>query len=308
MSPDLFFRNLSSVTLAIVSTVFSQIQVSAHTFDVPMEIVADVNGDFSYDAVLTAGPGDTAPAVAFIDGSDNTTLGVFQVNYYCTPLIPEGESWSIPISGSLTDPFQPGTVTISLALCKGEGLTGTTEISSQSPCSGPTSPIDFGPDFNAPPSDFIILTDQLIDCGVSFSTTDPEGVYWIGGGGYSSFTYCILAGALYNGGDPSGTEPIRMDFTVPVSSVSIRGFDGGGDTETMILEGYSANDVLVDSAQVTAGFGVQGITLTVKGPIAYATVRVEGTVAGLFFDDLAFEEAPISVTPSSWASVKARYR
>jgi hypothetical protein len=172
-------------------------------------------------------------------------------------------------------------------------------------------PIDFGADFGAPPSNFVILTDQLDECGVTFSTVDPEGVYWIGGGGYSSFTYCILAGALYQGGDPAGVDPIRIDFESPVQSVSIRGYDGGGDADTMILDAFAAGNVLIDTETITADFEFPGLVATVSGQIEYVTVRVEGTVSGLFFDDLDWDVAvssPESVASASWGRIKSSYR
>jgi hypothetical protein len=172
--------------------------------------------------------------------------------------------------------------TIVLILTAMTSLAPTSSVAQSFHCPG----IDFGPDFGAPPMNFVILTDQLAECGVTFSTVDPEGVYWIGGGGYSSFTYCISAGGLPSEEDPTGgVDPIRIDFADPVQLVSIRGYDGGVDVDTMILEAYGAGDVLVDSNTVSAEFGFPGLVASVTGPIEYVTIRVEGTTSGLFFDD-----------------------
>jgi hypothetical protein len=173
-------------------------------------------------------------------------------------------------------------------------------------------PIDFGADLGAPPSNFTILTDQLAECGVTFSTVDPEGVYWIGGGGYSSYTYCIFAGSLYVPDGPAGgVDPIRIDFEDPVQSVSIRGYDGGGDIDTMILDAYGASDVLLDSDSISANFEFPGNVASVSGQIKYVTVRVEGTLSGLFFDDLDWDHAvssPDNVTLTTWGRIKTNYR
>lgn len=63
----------------------------------------------------------------------------------------------------------------------------------------PCSPVDFGLDFGAPDS-WTILTDQLAECGLTFSTVDPKGVYWWGTASEASFQYCITAGYLPVGG------------------------------------------------------------------------------------------------------------
>ncbi len=155
-------------------------------------------------------------------------------------------------------------------------------------------PIDFGPAWGAPPTGFVILTDQFADCGVLFSTDDPEGVYWIGEGGPSTFTYCIMAGNLYQpGGPPAGVDPIRIDFTEPVASVSIRGFDGGGDVDVLFLEAWGPGGILVDEIDIGGTFEFPGEVATVTGPrIEYVTFLVAGTLAGLFFDDLDYSSCP----------------
>jgi hypothetical protein len=98
-----------------------------------------------------------------------------------------------------------------------------------------------------------------------------------------------------------------VDFANPVSFVSVRGYDGGGDVDTMVLEAYGAGDILIDSQEITSIFGFPGETATVTGAIEYVTFRVEGTTAGLFFDDLEWEGI-VSVSPTSWGTIKSLYR
>jgi hypothetical protein len=149
----------------------------------------------------------------------------------------------------------------------------------------------------------------LSDCGVVFSTDDPEGVYWIGGGGYSPFTYCIFAGAQpFAGGPPAGVDRIRIDFASPPQIAWIRAFDADPDIDTMIIESYGPGGILAHTQQVTDTFEYPGLRVGVGGgAIEYMTVRVEGTTSGLFFDDLSVFSS-VAVSASSWGAIKATYR
>lgn len=220
------------------------------------------------------------------------------------------------ITNAFTDPGLTATVSgsIAYATVRVEGaLEGLFfddlnfgETAPPLPCPGP--PIDFGPAFAAPVTGFVVLTDQLAHCGVDFSTTSPEGVYWIGGSGYSSFPDCIHAGSLAGETSPTGgIDPIRIDFSTLVSTVSIRGYDGGGDTDTMVLEGYDTGGNLVDTNVITDTFTFPGSVASVTGSIAYVVVSVEGTTAGLFFDDLDFGNT-VPVEETTWGAIKAMYR
>lgn len=60
-----------------------------------------------------------------------------------------------------------GAVFLAAGLCLESSVAGQ--------CEGVVT-IDFGPSWGAPQSGFVILTDQLADEGVLFSTEDPEGV------------------------------------------------------------------------------------------------------------------------------------
>ena len=157
----------------------------------------------------------------------------------------------------------------------------------------PGKTIDFGPSFGAPATE-VVLTDQLLAYGVLFSTTDPEGVTWFGGpGSPSSYTYVIHAGQLLRIGGPcAGIDPIRVDFSPFVTEASVRGFDGGGDTDTLILQAFDGRGNLVDSETITSTFS-PGHTAAVNAvEIAYVTFEVSGTCSGLFFDDLRFVPVP----------------
>jgi hypothetical protein len=152
--------------------------------------------------------------------------------------------------------------------------------------------IDFGPSFGAPGSNWAILTNQLAPWGVTFSTTGSDGIYWWGPGVYGS--YAISEGPTW-GPNPHGTDPIRMNFSVYVNQVSIRGFNGGVDTDTMTLRAYNHSNQLVASNQINSTFSTAGHTLTVAAPnIAYAIVQSNAPLSGLFFDDLVFVPEPAS--------------
>ncbi|HPD28827.1 MAG TPA: hypothetical protein PLL20_02450 [Phycisphaerae bacterium] len=88
-----------------------------------------------------------------------------------------------------------------------------------------------------------------------------------------------------------------MNFSSYVNLVAIRGFNGGGDTDTMILRAYNHANQLVAAKQITSVFSTQGHTLTVTAPeIAYATVQAVAPLSGLFFDDLSFIFVPEPAT------------
>jgi hypothetical protein len=153
--------------------------------------------------------------------------------------------------------------------------------------------IDFGADSGAPTKGWSILTNQFASSGVTFSTTDNEGVYWWGNDySWRPARYSISAGSTW-GSVPGCTDPIRMDFNPYVAQVSVRGFDGGGDTDQMLLKAYDRFGQLVDSKELTGTFEAPGSTLTVNGSqIAYVTVEAIATYSGLFFDDLNFTTVP----------------
>ncbi len=154
--------------------------------------------------------------------------------------------------------------------------------------------IDFGPGFGAPASGHVVLTDQLSSYGVTFSTTDPEGVFWFGGDYYwEPARYSIASGDLE--GSQFFVEPIRVDFSTLVTSASIRGFDGGGDIDTLILNAYDGSDNLVDSMIIEDPFSASGLVASVFGSnISYITFSVSVLGGhGLFFDDLTFTPVPV---------------
>ena len=152
--------------------------------------------------------------------------------------------------------------------------------------------IDFGPDVGGPVKGWAVLTDELATSGVSFSTPEGQGVYWWGGDySWRPARYSISEGSVWD--NPHGIHPIRMDFSPWVTEVSIRGFDGGGDTDVMILKAYGPGGQLVDSVEITSTFDSVGHVLTVSAPqITYATVQSIAPLSGLFFDDLSFTLAP----------------
>jgi hypothetical protein len=155
--------------------------------------------------------------------------------------------------------------------------------------------IDFGPSFGAPETGTVVLTDQLASFGVNFSTTDPRGITWFGGDlAFEPGRYSIGAGFDPSPDVPSLIEPIRVDFSTPATSAAIRGFDGGGDTDTLILSAFDNSDNLLDSVSITDVFATPGLTASVAGPqITYITFEVTGAPRGLFFDDLSFTPVPI---------------
>jgi hypothetical protein len=152
--------------------------------------------------------------------------------------------------------------------------------------------IDFGPSFGAPANGYVLLTDQLIDYGVVFSTTHPDGVRWLGGDyQWPPAQYSIISGPTETGGLPGGVVPIRVDFDPPVIEASVRGYDGGGDIDTLILNAYDSAGVLIDSDVITDGFLWPGYVATVSAAdVAYITFEVANDLGdrGLFFDDLSF--------------------
>jgi len=155
--------------------------------------------------------------------------------------------------------------------------------------------LDFGPALPGAPTGYkTILTNQLAGYGVTFSTTDASGVAWLGPTyPWAPARYSILAGDVHNA--DFGIDPIRVDFSTNVTMASIRGFNGGGDTDTITLKAFNSSDTMVDTMSITSVFDSVGHVATVNAPdISYITFEV--SVAGghgLGFDDLTYESTPI---------------
>ena len=171
--------------------------------------------------------------------------------------------------------------------------------------------IDFGPTLpGAPTGSDVILTNQLSGLGVTFSTTDIRGVVWHGPTGSGSFPFTISAGGICAANEDCSNEPIRVDIdsgiTGAFSDVTIRGFDGGGDTDTMLMSAFDSLNTLLDTVTITDVYTNPGLNSTVAGAnIAYVTFEVTGTTGnvppvtgthGLFFDDLCI--GPCDVVPA----------
>lgn len=161
--------------------------------------------------------------------------------------------------------------------------------------------IDFNSELpGAPTGPDVILTTQLAGLGVTFSTTDTRGVIWHGPTGTGSYPYSISAGGVCGSNVDCGMLPIRVDINSAItgafSSVSITGFDGGLDIDTMVMKAFNSSNQLIGSPQVLAyNFQDPGSQLTVSGTgIAYVTFEVTSAVLsppvsyqhGLFFDNL----------------------
>ncbi len=156
--------------------------------------------------------------------------------------------------------------------------------------------IDFGPGLPGAPVGFeTILTNQLAGLGVEFSTPNPRGVSWYGPTHpFSDARYSIAA--VENGGvAPQGVDPLRIDFSPFVTDFSVRGFDGGGDTDLMTVEAYDSTGGQVDFNSLSAVFDVPGNVLSVSArQIAYVIIQADPSIApaGLFFDDITFTPIP----------------
>lgn len=153
--------------------------------------------------------------------------------------------------------------------------------------------IDFGPGFGGPATGTGVLTNQLAAHGVTFSTTDPDGVIWYGGDySYDPARYAIAAGFPGVVDETALIDPIRIDFAFEVIEVCIRAFDGGGDVDTTQLRAYSADDTLLDMHEISDEYDVPGLVSTVSSPgIAYVIVEVTTPGEfrhGVYFDDLTF--------------------
>jgi hypothetical protein len=149
--------------------------------------------------------------------------------------------------------------------------------------------IDFGPALPGAPTGYhVVLTNQLSGYGLTFSTTDPQGVYWFGPGySWAPAHYSIASGDT--GSPTQFVDPIRVDFTMPMIEVSIRGFDGGNDIDTLTLTAFDSGGSVIDTDIISNDFAVPGSTATVTGTgISYVTFQASGSSAGLFFDDLSY--------------------
>lgn len=173
--------------------------------------------------------------------------------------------------------------------------------------------IDFDADLPGAPAlpsgGDVALDDELAALGVTFSNPTGGPVVWHGPGGTSSFPYSISVDGVGAANDTRGVDPIRVDIDSSITGafnvVSIRGFDGGGDTDTALLQAFDSSDTLLDSATLSSIFANPGFTLSVMSSnIAYVEFEVTSVTngvdpgpKGLFWDDLCVGEC-IEPTPT----------
>jgi hypothetical protein len=112
--------------LTVIGILFLAGTVSAHEFIAPASVTANGDGFFSYEVTVVI----TSPvefAYVDVDGSDNTDIGHFHGDGFCTTVIDPGV-YTTPVEGSLLDPYVDGSVTYVHAMCDGWTGMGTTII------------------------------------------------------------------------------------------------------------------------------------------------------------------------------------
>jgi len=153
-----------------------------------------------------------------------------------------------------------------------------------------TVAIDFGPSLGAPNTGNTVLTNQLDDYGVLFSSDNPYGVIWYGGDWiYSPGRYAITNGPT----DINGGGYIRIDFKYLAFNVGITGLDGGYDLDTLTLTGYDVNGSVVKSSTLTDPFLAPGKSVSINeyARIAYVIIEASDPAppgGALYFDNLTY--------------------
>ncbi len=119
------YRSLMFTILTLITAA----SIDAHTLDAPPDVVAELDGSFSYEMVLTAGPGTLLLAGMGWSGIENTGFGSHG-DCLCAPGcdLPEGESWTYLVDGALEDPTLPGIVENWAAPCDSGDLRVVTTI------------------------------------------------------------------------------------------------------------------------------------------------------------------------------------
>jgi hypothetical protein len=102
------YASLSLALLLLISPALG----GAHDLDVPKAVMADPDGFFTYDWVLTVGPGTLFLAAYGWNGIENVSGGLV-VDCFCDPefcILEEGTVIHDVVFGSLNEPELPGSV------------------------------------------------------------------------------------------------------------------------------------------------------------------------------------------------------
>lgn len=151
--------------------------------------------------------------------------------------------------------------------------------------------IDFGSQFRSPDTGIVILDDQFdavfAQHGVHFSSPTNNPIFWLG----SDYGFQAAASSIVMGDPRTGensTHPLRIDFLIPVLSVSIQGIDGGNDVDTLTMRAYSSDNILLAQHSITHTFGAQQTVGVLATNIDYVLIEQSGVNHGVFLDNLTY--------------------
>jgi len=122
------FATSACLCLGLLACSFAPLH--AHTFTTPDSVWAASDGSFHFEAGFTAGPGSYLSGGWEYHGTQNISMDLY-ADCFCIPndcTIPEGESFTVPVDGSLTDISQPGTMHVIAIPCSGAPYEGDTVV------------------------------------------------------------------------------------------------------------------------------------------------------------------------------------
>ncbi|MBO9574825.1 MAG: PEPxxWA-CTERM sorting domain-containing protein [Sphingobium sp.] len=153
----------------------------------------------------------------------------------------------------------------------------------------------------------ITVTDGGLTLVITTTTGDPV---WVGN--LSNPALLGKVGAVGNNGTPFA--PLRFSFSAPVDQITFNFGDIGGDDDSPVLiQAFSAGDVLLGSANDTYPAGLdtgKSLTLSFAGASYYiaSSGSAQGNVNSLVWDIGAITPAAGAVPePASWALMIAGF-
>ncbi len=115
------------IVLVLAATVLAMSGAAiAHELIMPAAVQADGSGHFEFEAIAVI----TEPiefAYSYANGNDNTDIGEWYADGFCTTILEPGE-YPWPFEGNLLDPAQNGSVYYEHVMCDNWMGSGTTIV------------------------------------------------------------------------------------------------------------------------------------------------------------------------------------
>jgi hypothetical protein len=119
--------NVVSLLSLVAGTLIASAARAAETLQAPPVVMAQPDGQFSYEIALRKGPGAATFGGVMYLGMDNVDASLFG-DGFCLSTVEEGQVIRETVTGHLRNPNLPGKVFESVSLCGGGGGDDSTTV------------------------------------------------------------------------------------------------------------------------------------------------------------------------------------